>query len=489
MPSPRIVQEELLESAPPPEMHAGYGVYKPPSYEVEEGDAELPFSRLRLLIADHMVYSKRTSAHVTTIAEADFEHIVGIRQLNKDKVKAEVGIGLTYTPFVMAAAIRTLKEFPLMNSVVQGYAILTKRHINLGVAVDSERGLMVPVIKGAEDMSLLDLAKALSEISVKVRDKKITPDEMAGGTFTVTNPGRHGNLFGTPIISQPQVGILRMGELVKRAVVVTAEDGEDAIAIRPMMYIALSYDHRVVDGLTANEFLHRIKEHLEAGDFEVMRLLSGMRPTGRLHIGHLVGALGNWLSLQEEYECFFMAADWHALTTAYADTSELPKNIMEMALDWRALGIDFGRSTVFVQSDVKEHAELYLLFGMITPMPWLERDPTLKNMIEDMHLHGVNYGLMGYPVLQAADIMLYKAGAVPVGIDQVPHIELAREIARAFNHRYKRVFPEPKALLTQTPKLPGTDGRKMSKSLNNAIFLDERAGGDTAESDATNYGP
>jgi tryptophanyl-tRNA synthetase len=204
-----------------------------------------------------------------------------------------------------------------------------------------------------------------------------------------------------------------------------------------------------------------------------MRLLSGMRPTGRLHIGHLVGALGNWLSLQEEYECFFMAADWHALTTVYADTSELTKNIMEMALDWRALGIDFRRSTVFVQSEVKEHAELYLLFGMITPMPWLERDPTLKNMIEDMHLHGVNYGLMGYPVLQAADITLYKAGAVPVGVDQVPHIELAREIARAFNHRYKQVFPEPKALLTNTPKLPGTDGRKMSKSLNNAIFLDE----------------
>jgi pyruvate dehydrogenase E2 component (dihydrolipoyllysine-residue acetyltransferase) len=267
MPSPRIVQEELLESAAPPEMQAGYGVYKPPSYEVEEGDAELPFSRLRLLIADHMVYSKRTSAHVTTIAEADFEQIVGIRQRSKDKVKAEVGISLTYTPFVMAAAIRILKEFPLMNSVVQGYSVLTKRHINLGVAVDSERGLMVPVIKAAEDMSLLDLAKALHALSVRVRDKKITPDELTGGTFTVTNPGRHGNLFGTPIISQPQVGILRMGELVKRAVVVTAEDGEDAIAIRPMMYLALSYDHRVVDGLTANEFLHRIKDHLEAGDF------------------------------------------------------------------------------------------------------------------------------------------------------------------------------------------------------------------------------
>ncbi|MHB8174561.1 MAG: tryptophan--tRNA ligase [Nitrospirota bacterium] len=204
-----------------------------------------------------------------------------------------------------------------------------------------------------------------------------------------------------------------------------------------------------------------------------MRLLSGMRPTGRLHIGHLVGALNNWLSMQSEYDCFFMAADWHALTTSYTDTSKLPENIMEIALDWRALGIDFTRSTVFVQSDVKEHAELYLLFGMITPMPWLERDPTLKNMIEDMHLRGVNYGLMGYPVLQAADIALYKAGAVPVGIDQAPHIELAREIVRAFNHRFSIVFPEPKALLAPTPRLPGTDGRKMSKSLDNAIFLDE----------------
>ncbi len=204
-----------------------------------------------------------------------------------------------------------------------------------------------------------------------------------------------------------------------------------------------------------------------------MRLLSGMRPTGRLHIGHLVGALNNWLSMQSEYDCFFMAADWHALTTSYTDTSKLPEDIMEMALDWRALGIDFTRSTVFVQSDVKEHAELYLLFGMITPMPWLERDPTLKNMIEDMHLRGANYGLMGYPVLQAADIALYKAGAVPVGIDQAPHIELAREIVRAFNHRFSIVFPEPKALLAPTPRLPGTDGRKMSKSLDNAIFLDE----------------
>ncbi len=203
-----------------------------------------------------------------------------------------------------------------------------------------------------------------------------------------------------------------------------------------------------------------------------MRLLSGMRPTGRLHIGHIVGALNTWLSLQDKYECLFMIADWHALTTS-SDTSKLPENIIEMAQDWRALGIDFARSTVFVQSDVKEHAELYLLFGMLTPMPWLERDPTLKNMMEDMHLRGACYGLTGYPVLQAADIALYKAEVVPVGSDQAPHIELAREIVRAFNHRFSLVFPEPQAILSHTPRLPGTDGRKMSKSLDNAIFLDE----------------
>ncbi len=304
-PAPHVAHKGPLEGLVEVEIPAsggGYGTYTPPVYEVEDGDTEVPFSRLRRIIADHMVYSKRTSAHVTTVTEVDFENIVGIREKNKEKIKASVGINLTYMHFVMAAAIRALKEFPLMNSVVQegrsiggGDVILTKRRINLGVAVDSERGLMVPVIRGAEDKSLVELAKAVSELSIKVRDRTVSPDEMAGGTFTVTNPGRHGNLFGTPIISQPQVGILRMGELVKRAVVVTAEagrpaaasrlategdfpsegglpprpTGEDAIAIRPMMYLALSYDHRVVDGVTANEFLHRIKEHLEAGDFEL----------------------------------------------------------------------------------------------------------------------------------------------------------------------------------------------------------------------------
>ena len=271
-----IVALPVMEEAPaipvPPAAHReqeyGFGEYRAPHYEVEEGDTELPFSRLRRLIADHMVYSRRTSAHVTTFAEADIYHVVGLRDKNKDRIKSEVGISLTYLPFVMQAAVRALKEYPAMNSVVQGESIIIKKSVNLGIAVDSERGLMVPVIVDAGDMGVVGLAKAVNELSVKVRDKKIGPDELAGGTFTVSNPGRKGNLFGTPIISQPQVGILRMGEVVKRPVVVEVE-GEDAVVIRPMMYLSLSYDHRVVDGLTANEFLHRVKEHLEEGNFQL----------------------------------------------------------------------------------------------------------------------------------------------------------------------------------------------------------------------------
>jgi len=247
---------------------AAAGSYHPPVYEVEPGDTAVPFSRLRRLIADHMVYSKRTSPHVTTFAEVDLDKVSAIREKGKARIKAEYGISLTYLPFIMAATVMALKDFTMMNSVVQDDTILTKGRINLGVAVDSERGLMVPVVRDAGEMSVIELAKAVGEFVLKVKDRKITPDELAGGTFTVTNPGRHGNLFGTPIISQPQVGILRMGEVVKRAVVVEA-GGEDAIAIRPMMYLSLSYDHRVVDGLTANEFLHRVKEYLEGGEFPV----------------------------------------------------------------------------------------------------------------------------------------------------------------------------------------------------------------------------
>ncbi|MGC2475595.1 MAG: tryptophan--tRNA ligase [Candidatus Sulfotelmatobacter sp.] len=202
------------------------------------------------------------------------------------------------------------------------------------------------------------------------------------------------------------------------------------------------------------------------------RVLSGMRSTGRLHLGNYVGALQNWVRMQDEYECFFMVADWHALTTDYADTSKIKENSIEVALDWLAAGIDPEKSVVFIQSHVPAHAELHLLFSMITPLGWLERVPTYKEQrdnIKDKDLG--TYGFLGYPVLQAADILVYKGNAVPVGEDQVAHVELTREIARRFNSFYGAVFPEPQALLTPAAKLPGTDGRKMSKSYGNTIML------------------
>ena len=197
-----------------------------------------------------------------------------------------------------------------------------------------------------------------------------------------------------------------------------------------------------------------------------------MRPTGPLHLGHLVGALQNWVALQETHDCFFPIVDWHALTTDYADPSKVREYVREVALDWLASGIDPSRSVVFVQSDVKEHAELHLLLSMIVPLPWLERVPSYKEQQEQLREKDLNtYGFLGYPLLQAADILAYRPRAVPVGEDQVPHLELCREIARRFNHHYGEVFPEPQALLTRSPRLPGTDGRKMSKSYGNAIFL------------------
>jgi tryptophanyl-tRNA synthetase len=202
------------------------------------------------------------------------------------------------------------------------------------------------------------------------------------------------------------------------------------------------------------------------------RVLSGMRSTGKLHLGNYVGALQNWVRMQDEYECFFMVADWHALTTDYADTSKIKENSIEVVLDWLAAGIDPARSVVFIQSHVPAHAELHLLFSMITPLGWLERVPTYKEQrdnIKDKDLS--TYGFLGYPVLQAADILVYKGDAVPVGEDQVAHVELTREIARRFNGFYGEVFPEPQALLTPAAKLPGTDGRKMSKSYGNTIML------------------
>ncbi len=202
------------------------------------------------------------------------------------------------------------------------------------------------------------------------------------------------------------------------------------------------------------------------------RILSGMRPTGKLHLGNLVGALQNWVTRQDEYESYHFVADWHMLTTDYADTSELQLNIKEMVTDWLAAGLDPNKATFFVQSRLMEHAELHLLLSMITPLGWLERVPSYKEQLEnitdrDLHM----YGFLGYPVLQAADILMYKADAVPVGEDQVPHVELTREIARRFNGFYGAVFPEPRAILMPASRLPGTDGRKMSKSYSNAIFL------------------
>jgi tryptophanyl-tRNA synthetase len=207
------------------------------------------------------------------------------------------------------------------------------------------------------------------------------------------------------------------------------------------------------------------------------RVLSGMRSTGKLHLGNYVGALQNWVRMQDEYECFFMVADWHALTTDYADTSRIKENSLEVVLDWLAAGLDPEKSVIFIQSHVPAHAELHLLFSMITPLGWLERVPTYKEQRENIKDKDLGtYGFLGYPVLQAADILVYKADCVPVGEDQVAHVELTREIARRFNGFYgaaKEVFPEPQSLLTLSPKLPGTDGRKMSKSYGNTVLLSD----------------
>ncbi len=237
------------------------------------------------------------------------------------------------------------------------------------------------------------------------------------------------------------------------------------------------------------------------------RILSGMRPTGKLHLGNLVGALQNWVKLQDSYESFHFVADWHMLTTGYENTINLRQDTWEMVTDWLACGLDPNKATFFVQSRLPEHAELFLLFSMVTPLGWLERVPTYKEQLENIQEHDINtYGFLGYPLLQAADILMYKANAVPVGEDQVPHVELTREVARRFNQVFGKVhgagtvklegktykeqtlpgkaemvnrglvtvdeiFPEPEALLTSSPRLPGTDGRKMSKSYKNAIFL------------------
>jgi tryptophanyl-tRNA synthetase len=208
------------------------------------------------------------------------------------------------------------------------------------------------------------------------------------------------------------------------------------------------------------------------------RVLSGMRPTGKLHLGNYMGALANWVKLQDNYECYFFIADVHALTTDYADTSQLAENVKEVAFDFLAAGLDPKRSTIFVQSDVKQHFELPMYLGMITPIGWLERVPSYKEMQDNLTNRDLsNYGFLGYPVLMASDILLYQSKYVPVGQDQQAHVELTREVARRFNNFYtlngREVLPEPDVLLTPSPKLPGTDGRKMSKSYGNTILLSD----------------
>jgi len=206
------------------------------------------------------------------------------------------------------------------------------------------------------------------------------------------------------------------------------------------------------------------------------RIVSGMRPTGRLHLGHLLGTLATWRRLQREAECFFFVADWHALTTDYDRAESVPAHVLEMVIDWLASGVDADRATIFLQSAVPEHAELHLLLSMITPVGWLERVPTYKETQQQLADRDLStYGFLGYPVLQAADILMYRATGVPVGADQVPHVELTRDIARRFNHVFGDTFPEPEAVLAETPRVPGLDGRKMSKSYNNAVFLADSA--------------
>lgn len=250
------------QKAPPRRSGPSFG------YELQPGDRVIPMSPMRRIIAEHMVYSKRTSPHVGTVAEVDLSGIVRLRSQHKKRFQEAHGISLTFLPFIVQATVKALREFPALNASVVEDAIVEKQDVHLGVATETEKGLVVPVIRHADRLSLAGLALAIDDLASRARDKKLSADDLRGGTFTVSNPGRQGNLYGFAIINQPQVGILRMGEIAKRAVVRSLE-GEDAIVIRTMMYLALSYDHRAVDGAPANGFLHRIRALLEAAEFDL----------------------------------------------------------------------------------------------------------------------------------------------------------------------------------------------------------------------------
>jgi 2-oxoglutarate dehydrogenase E2 component (dihydrolipoamide succinyltransferase) len=251
----------------PPIPNVGYGAFKVPPYVEKPGDQVVPFSRRRRITAAHMVYSKNTAPQVVTVAEVDMHATARLRDAHKDRYKKE-GVGLTYLAFIVHATATALKENPSLNARVLDDSYVMLRDINLGVAVDTKDGLVVPVIKRADGLNVRGVAQAIDDAAKKARDGKLTPDDLAGATFSVTNPGLKGNLFGGAIINQPNVGILRIGEMKKRVVVVE-NDGQDTIAIHPVMYMALSYDHRIVDGVAANAFLWRVRDLLEKGEFEL----------------------------------------------------------------------------------------------------------------------------------------------------------------------------------------------------------------------------
>jgi 2-oxoglutarate dehydrogenase E2 component (dihydrolipoamide succinyltransferase) len=264
-------------SQPPPSFGPGYQVpgpihmtlraYKPPRYTPKEGDQVVPFDHRRRIIAEHMVYSKATSPHVPCTAEVDMTNLSKLRGEWK-RAKETGGKAPSFLVGLCRATVQALGEFPRLNAVVQDESLILRKEVNLGIAVETEKGLLAPVIRKANELSVLGLSRAMDDLALRARNGKVTADELSGGSFTVSNPGLKGNLFGAAIINQPQVGILRMGEIVKRAVV-RERDGEDAIVIRPMMYLTLSYDHRVIDGVTGNGFLHRVRELVEEAKFEL----------------------------------------------------------------------------------------------------------------------------------------------------------------------------------------------------------------------------
>jgi 2-oxoglutarate dehydrogenase E2 component (dihydrolipoamide succinyltransferase) len=252
----------------PPVPGAGFASFKLPAYREKPGDKVVPFTRRRRITADHMVYSKQVSPHVVTVAECDLWAASKLRDAHKDRYKKE-GMSLTMLAFVTVAVARALRENPTMNARVLDDAYVVYKDVNIGVAVDSPDGLVVPVIRRADELGVRGIVRSIDDVATRARNGKITIDDLSGSTFSVSNPGLKGNLFGVAIINQPNVGILRMGEIKKRVVVVEGPDKEDQMAIHPVMYMALSYDHRIVDGVAANTFLWRVREILEKADFEV----------------------------------------------------------------------------------------------------------------------------------------------------------------------------------------------------------------------------